>query len=154
MNCDINIGREDEKRMAMKVLKVIGMVLLGIGACILFGFIVMWLWNWLMPQIFELGVITYWQAVGLFVLAKIIFGGFSGSSDSDSKGKKGKHKGVLRREIEKEVGKEIDKEFDKKLDKDFDENLKDEDYDKAYEKWWNEAGEKNFKSFINDSEKD
>ena len=40
----------------------------------LFGAVVMWLWNWLMPVIFHLGVITYWQAIGLAVLARLLFG--------------------------------------------------------------------------------
>jgi hypothetical protein len=42
----------------------------------LFGAIVMWLWNGLMPVIFHLGVITYWQAVGLAILGRLLFGGF------------------------------------------------------------------------------
>jgi hypothetical protein len=41
----------------------------------LFGAVVMWLWNWLMPVIFHLGVITYWQAVGLAILGRLLFGG-------------------------------------------------------------------------------
>ena len=56
---------------------------IGIGiACIagafLLGYAVMALWNWLMPVIFGLGIITYWQAFGLLVLSKILFGGFKG----------------------------------------------------------------------------
>ncbi len=69
-------------------LEIAGWILLGIiaiaGIAILFGYIIMWLWNWLMPEIFGLTTITYWQAVGLFILAKIIFGGFGGSNDSSS----------------------------------------------------------------------
>jgi hypothetical protein len=38
------------------------------------GFVVMNLWNWLIPAIFHLGFIDFWQAVGIFVLAKILFG--------------------------------------------------------------------------------
>ncbi len=79
-------------------LEIAGWILLGIlaitGIAILFGFVVMWLWNWLMPEIFGLTTITYWQAVGLFILAKFIFGGFGGNSDSsscDPKSKKDKH---------------------------------------------------------------
>jgi hypothetical protein len=41
----------------------------------LFGAVLMWLWNWLMPVIFHLGVITYWQAVGLAILGRLLFGG-------------------------------------------------------------------------------
>ena len=43
-------------------------------AATVFGFVVMWLWNWLMPVIFGLHAITYWQALGLLVLSKILFG--------------------------------------------------------------------------------
>ena len=37
---------------------------------------VMSLWNWLMPSLFGSRLITFWQALGLFVLSKILFGGF------------------------------------------------------------------------------
>jgi len=43
------------------------------------GFVVMGLWNWLMPALFGLKVIGYWQAVGLMILSKILFGGFRGA---------------------------------------------------------------------------
>lgn len=36
---------------------------------------VMLLWNWLMPVLFGLSVITFWQALGILILSKIIFGG-------------------------------------------------------------------------------
>lgn len=39
-----------------------------------FGFVSMYLWNWLMPELFGLGVITFWQAVGLIILSKLFFG--------------------------------------------------------------------------------
>ena len=49
---------------------------LGFAALLfLFGAIIMWLWNGLMPAVFHLGVITYWQAVGLAILARLLFGG-------------------------------------------------------------------------------
>lgn len=40
------------------------------------GFVVKELWNVLVPQIFGGPLITYWQGLGLFVLSKILFGGF------------------------------------------------------------------------------
>lgn len=52
-----------------------GAIFLGTGAVILFTFILMWLWNWLMPVIFGIGIITFWQAAGLFILSKILFSG-------------------------------------------------------------------------------
>jgi hypothetical protein len=42
----------------------------------LLGFVVMSLWNWLMPAIFGLGTITYWQAWGLLILGRLLVGGF------------------------------------------------------------------------------
>jgi len=47
-----------------------------IGFALLIGLIIMWLWNWLMPEIFGLTTINYWQAVGIIILAKFLFGGF------------------------------------------------------------------------------
>jgi hypothetical protein len=41
-------------------------------------FVVMSLWNWLMPALFGWHLISYWQALGLLVLSKILFGGFRG----------------------------------------------------------------------------
>jgi hypothetical protein len=32
------------------------------------------LWNWLIPALFSGPVITFWQALGLLLLSKIIFG--------------------------------------------------------------------------------
>lgn len=47
---------------------------------VLFGaaitIVVMELWNWLMPELFGLDMISFWQALGLLVLSKILFGGF------------------------------------------------------------------------------
>lgn len=60
---------------ATKVLKVIG---IGLVAITVFGFLVMNLWNWLVPPVFGLHAITFWQALGLLILSKILFGGFSG----------------------------------------------------------------------------
>lgn len=42
------------------------------------GFVVMGLWNWLMPALFGLHSITFWQALGLFLLSKLLLGGFHG----------------------------------------------------------------------------
>jgi hypothetical protein len=44
----------------------------------LLSFVVMSLWNWLTPALFGWHVITFWQAAGLLILSKILFGGFRG----------------------------------------------------------------------------
>jgi hypothetical protein len=35
--------------------------------------VTMWLWNWLMPTIFHLPTIGFWQAVGILLLSHILF---------------------------------------------------------------------------------
>jgi hypothetical protein len=64
------------------LLGAIGLV--GVVILIL-GFPAMWLWNWLMPEIFGLKTITFWQAIGLQVLAYIIFPTQKSSSSKSSK---------------------------------------------------------------------
>ena len=44
----------------------------------IFGSVVMLLWNALLPALFGFKIITFWQALGILVLAKILFGGFRG----------------------------------------------------------------------------
>ncbi|MDH6254253.1 hypothetical protein M2347_003980 [Chryseobacterium sp. H1D6B] len=41
--------------------------------------IVMLLWNCLLPEILGVKTITFWQAMGILVLSKILFGGFHGN---------------------------------------------------------------------------
>ena len=40
---------------------------------LILGYPMMWLWNWLMPELFGLPQITFLQAIGLNVLTSIIF---------------------------------------------------------------------------------
>jgi len=61
-----------------RLSKVLKIALLGVIAIAVFGFVVMRLWNWLMPALFSLHPVTFWQALGLLVLGKILFGGFRG----------------------------------------------------------------------------
>ena len=35
----------------------------------------MLLWNWLMPMLFDLPTVTFWQAFGLYLLVAFVFGG-------------------------------------------------------------------------------
>jgi Ca2+/H+ antiporter, TMEM165/GDT1 family len=52
---------------------VFGMVWIGVMGLIIYG-----LWNRLMPSIFGLPVISFWQALGLLVLSRVLFGRFGG----------------------------------------------------------------------------
>jgi hypothetical protein len=53
-------------------------ILIAAAAVMVITWIVMTLWNALLPQLFHLPLITFWQALGLLVLSKILFGGFRG----------------------------------------------------------------------------
>lgn len=63
------------KHRFLRVLKILLVVAVAATA---FSFVVMVLWNHLMPAIFGLHAISFWQALGLLVLSKILFGGFRG----------------------------------------------------------------------------
>ena len=56
------------------IFKGIGMGVMIVGFMILFGYITMLLWNWLMPEIFGLTTITFWQAAGLMLLGRALTG--------------------------------------------------------------------------------
>ncbi len=60
--------------MKKRILKLV--VFLAIVAII--GLIVMWLFNAILPSITGWSKLSYLQAIGLFVLCKLLFGGFSG----------------------------------------------------------------------------
>jgi hypothetical protein len=97
----------------------------------LFGAVVMWLWNWLMPVIFNLGVITYWQAVGLAILGRLLFGSFHHGPHNRGRHNFGpwKHRHYMR---------------DVK-------NCKDYSYGSKwsyYDQYWNEEGEQAFNDYL------
>ena len=47
---------------------------LALVALALFSWVTMLLWNALLPAIFNFSAITFWQALGLLVLARLLFG--------------------------------------------------------------------------------
>ncbi len=64
-----------------KLFKIAPFAILGIAALIAIGgLIVMGLWNALLPPLFGWRAVTFWQALGILVLARILFGshGFRG----------------------------------------------------------------------------
>ncbi|EAR02569.1 hypothetical protein [Maribacter sp. HTCC2170] len=98
-----------------------------IGLILLFGYITMRLWNWLMPEVFGLTTLGYWQALGILVLAKIFFGGFGDHSS-----------------------KKRDKKFKNKCkSKDKTSSKKDFSNWKYYDQFWQEEGEKAFNNYVN-----
>jgi len=61
------------------VRRVVMFVLIGAIAILVFGGIVMLLWNNILAQVTSVQPITFVQALGILVLSKILFGGFRGA---------------------------------------------------------------------------
>ena len=54
----------------------------------LLGWIVMLLWNWIVPHLFAGSTpLDYWRALGLLVLCRILVGGFGGRHNNDEQAK-------------------------------------------------------------------
>jgi hypothetical protein len=62
---------------AMVGILILTGILVAIG-----GEIVKVLWNWLLPTLFGWREVTFWQAVGILVLSRILFGGHFCRSNS------------------------------------------------------------------------
>ena len=62
-----------------KTLGLITEIVAALVAIALVGFIcafpTMWLWNYVMPYLFGLPIITFWQALAIDILGQILFGG-------------------------------------------------------------------------------
>lgn len=66
----------DKSGCKAKCFKIALMAVVGIAAV---GWLVMLLWNWLMPSLFTgAQQIGYWQALGVLLLSKILFGSCHG----------------------------------------------------------------------------
>ena len=107
-------------------------ILLGIigftAFAFLFGAVIMWLWNCLMPAIFHLGLITYWQAFGLAILGRLLFGGFHHGGHHNH------HRGLWRRGMYMHGNRDRDCSNGTKWG--------------YYEQYWNEEGEKAFDDYV------
>ena len=102
---------------------IVGGVTMAVFFAFVFGYFVMLLWNWLMPDIFELPVITYWQAVGIIILARLLIGGMG--HNKHEKHKKFKRKFECSEEFKREA----------------------EDW-RYYHEYWKDEGEEAFKEYL------
>lgn len=65
--------------MRRKWIFLAPVAIVGIGLLIaLGGEVVVQLWNWLLPALFGWHQITFWQAIGMLALCRILFGGLGG----------------------------------------------------------------------------
>jgi hypothetical protein len=84
----IRYSEDPRLRTAQKVVFWTVVGLAGMAAFgLVFGVIIQWLWNATLADLFGLPSISFWQAVGIFILAKLLFG-FGGGSGPGSTGKR------------------------------------------------------------------
>jgi hypothetical protein len=63
---------------SIKVAKVIILSMLGVGFVLGVIWGTMYLWNWLVPELFNGPIINIWQTLGLLALSRILFGRWGG----------------------------------------------------------------------------
>jgi hypothetical protein len=68
------------------------------------GEVVMQLWNWLLPPIFGVREVSFWQALGILALCRILFGGFGGRGCSRSKRMNAEERERLRQRMQEQPG--------------------------------------------------
>ena len=97
-----------KKRGVKHVLGGIAVVLVFL---VVFALFVRLLWNWLMPEIFGLGTITYLQALGLLLLSRLLFGRVGQRRDHAGylTGKYGFPRIIGRESTQDEAGREVNK---------------------------------------------
>jgi hypothetical protein len=89
----------EDRSLPQKILLGIGFGVAGVGLLALCGWVVMLLWNALMPEIFGLKTLSYWQAWGLLILSSILFKGMRFGSDSSGRRTDRKRRQHLRRYV-------------------------------------------------------
>ncbi|MFZ4400389.1 MAG: hypothetical protein ACOYO1_10170 [Bacteroidales bacterium] len=76
-------GKERGKNFWIK--RVIFIPLAIVAGVFIFGSLLMFLWNSILPSVIGVGAITFWQAIGILLISKILFGSFkSGHSHHKS----------------------------------------------------------------------
>lgn len=125
--------KEDNKKHTNGFFRVVGGIIIGTFVAALFalviGVLIMVLWNWLMPELFGLGVITYWQGFGIALLARLLFGGL-GHKDHHEKND---HMHPPKHKYVKHMHRG---------------SMKNGWFDDVYEKWWEDEGAERFEEYM------
>lgn len=92
---------------------------------LIIGALVMVLWNWLMPALFGLNTIMYWQGFGIALLARLLFGGAWHRVPGEDRRRKAKYKYKGQMSHRRNGW-----------------------FDDVYEQWWEAEGAKSFDAYI------
>ncbi len=65
-------------------MRILRFVILALVFLAVVGFVTMFLWNWLVPELFQGPEIRFEQALGLMLLGRLLVGGCHKSPDKDS----------------------------------------------------------------------
>jgi hypothetical protein len=95
-------------------LWIVKFMVFGVLALVLIGLVTQTLWNWLVPVLFTGPVITFWQALGLLLLSKILFWSF-GKGGGHWSNKRGGHWGYYWSEKWKNMTPEDREKFKQKM---------------------------------------
>jgi hypothetical protein len=108
-------------------LIVVGVAAIGSVAVSVFGYVVMWLWNHALTGVVEVPAITFWQALGLFLLAKLFFG-FGGGSQGGGprRGRHMKHREQRLRETDEPLP----------------------DTDELFKQYWRDEGKQAYEAYL------
>ncbi|MCX6232018.1 MAG: hypothetical protein NTZ33_10795 [Bacteroidetes bacterium] len=68
----------NERGKAHRGWKIVFIPMAVAAGIFVFGTIVMYLWNNVLHAVTGVGIVSFWQALGILILAKILFGGFNG----------------------------------------------------------------------------
>jgi hypothetical protein len=121
--------------MKRKIGHIVGITILGVlgAVCLglILGYLVELLWNWLMPMIFGIKKIDYWQAFGLIILTKLLFGGMGHHHDEHGHNKHHFHGGGAGEH-------HLHLHHRLKNDADW----------KSYDTWWEEEGRASFENYL------
>jgi hypothetical protein len=73
--CIFHRNHREHSRFYLVTVHIVFGVLIAGTLALAFGYVFMLLWNSLMPGLFSVHPVTYWQGVGLLLLARILTGG-------------------------------------------------------------------------------
>src|SRR6266542_6279653 len=94
---------------AKRLMLIAPLALLAIALFVFIGGeIILRLWNWLLPPLFGWRTLTFWQALGLLALCRILFGGWGGSG-----GGKGHMRHRMRERMAERMGERMRERWEK-----------------------------------------
>jgi hypothetical protein len=121
--------RKVQKIALWTVAGLAGAIVFGL----LFGLLIQFLWNATLTEMFDLPALSFWQAVGLFILAKLFFG--FGAGSGGSRGKRTKSRGERQ---PSEDAEDVSTLAD----------------DETFKKFWEEEGKASYEAFQSDDPTD